>query len=112
MGKVMIGNYEASIYREGTGWTGAISLGFDSAGKRLRPKHKGRTKAEVKDKLKELVEDLETGIEAAANYTVGTLSATSWRKVSKAEARAPSPTTPHWRTTTSSRRSEVRNSSS
>jgi hypothetical protein len=40
--KMIIGKYEATIYPEGDGWTGAISLGFDAAGRRRRVKRKGR----------------------------------------------------------------------
>lgn len=68
--KIMIGKYEASIYPEGGGYTGAISRGFDAKGSRVRIKRKGRTKAQVKDKLREVVEDLEAGITAALGYTV------------------------------------------
>jgi integrase len=68
--KIIIGKYEATIYPEGDGYTGAISLGFDAAGKRQRVKRKGRTKAQVKDKLREVVDDLEAGVTAAENYTV------------------------------------------
>ncbi len=68
--KMIIGKYEATIYPEGDGWTGAISLGFDAAGRRQRVKRKGRTKAQVKDKLREVVEDLEAGVTAAEGYTV------------------------------------------
>ena len=68
--KMIIGKYEATIYPEGDGYTGAISLGFDAAGKRQRVKRKGRTKAQVKDKLREVVEDLEAGVSAAEGYTV------------------------------------------
>lgn len=68
--KTIIGKYEATIYPEGDGYTGAISLGFDAAGKRLRVKRKGRTKAQVRDKLREVVEDLEAGVSAAEGYTV------------------------------------------
>jgi len=68
--KIIIGKYEATIYREGDGYTGAISLGFDAAGKRQRVKRKGRTKAQVKDKLREVVGDLEAGVTATENYTV------------------------------------------
>jgi integrase len=68
--KIIIGKYEATIYPEGNGYTGAISLGFDATGKRLRVKRKGRTKTEVKDKLREVVDDLEAGVSAAAGYTV------------------------------------------
>ena len=68
--KMIIGKYEATIYPEGDGWTGAISLGFDAAGRRRRVKRKGRTKAQVKDKLREVVEDLAAGVTAAEGYTV------------------------------------------
>ena len=68
--KMIIGKYEATIYPEGDGYTGAISLGFDAAGKRQRVKRKGRTKAQVKDKLHEVVEDLEAVVTAAEGYTV------------------------------------------
>ena len=49
---------------------GAISLGFDATGRRRRVKRKGRTKADVKDKLHEVVDDLEAGVSATASYTV------------------------------------------
>jgi hypothetical protein len=70
MAKLLIGKYEATIYPEGNGYTGAISLGFDAAGKRQRVKRKARTKAQVKDKLREVVDDLEAGVTAKAGYTV------------------------------------------
>jgi site-specific recombinase XerD len=68
--KISIGTYEATIYPEGDGFTGAISLGFDAKGKRQRVKRKGKTKAQVKDKLREVVDDLETGVRTAARCTV------------------------------------------
>ena len=68
--KIMIGKYEATIYPEGDGYTGAISLGFDAAGRRQRVKRKGHTKTQVKDKLREVVDDLEAGVIATDNYTV------------------------------------------
>jgi integrase len=68
--KISIGTYEATIYPEGDGFTGAISLGFDAKGKRQRVKRKGKTKAQVKDKLREVVDDLEAGVRAEARYTV------------------------------------------
>jgi len=68
--KIIIGKHEATIYPEGNGYTGAISLGFDATGRRLRVKRKGRTKAEVKDKLREVADDLEAGVSATASYTV------------------------------------------
>jgi integrase len=68
--KISIGTYEATIYPEGDGFTGAISLGFDTKGKRQRVKRKGKTKTQVKDKLREVVDNLETGVRAEARYTV------------------------------------------
>ena len=68
--KIIIGKYEATIYQEGGGYTGAISLGHDAAGKRLRVKRKGRTKAQVKDKLRQAADDLEAGIKTDDKYTV------------------------------------------
>jgi len=57
--KMLVGRYEATIYPEGYGFTGAISLGFDGKGTRQRIKRKGRTKAIVKDKLIKVVADRE-----------------------------------------------------
>ncbi|MGH4008621.1 MAG: site-specific integrase [Pseudonocardiaceae bacterium] len=68
--KISIGTYEATIYPEGDGFTGAISLGFDAKGKRQRVKRKGKTKAQVKDKLREVVDNLEAGVRVEAKYTV------------------------------------------
>ena len=70
MAKIMIGEYEGSIYPDGNGYRGAIDLGFDAKGRRHRVKRRGRTKAEVKDKLKEAVADLEAGVTTDAKYTV------------------------------------------
>ena len=68
--KIIIGKYEATIYPEGGGYTGAISLGHDAAGKRLRVKRKGRTKTQVKDKLRQAADDLEAGIKTDDKYSV------------------------------------------
>ncbi|MGH3534088.1 MAG: hypothetical protein ACRDQG_05155 [Pseudonocardiaceae bacterium] len=68
--KISIGTYEATIYPEGDGFTGAISFGFDAKGRRQRVKRKGKTKAQVKDKLREVVDDLEAGVRAEVRYTV------------------------------------------
>ncbi|WP_157253262.1 tyrosine-type recombinase/integrase [Nonomuraea typhae] len=70
MAKILIGKYEATIYPEGGGYTGAISLGFLPNGKRHRIKRKGKTKTAVKDKLIKVVDDLEAGITASENYLV------------------------------------------
>jgi integrase len=71
--KILIGKYQGTIYPEGNGFTGAIDLGLDGAGRRQRVKRKGRTKADVKDKLIKLVEEREKGIKTdkdTENYTV------------------------------------------
>lgn len=68
--KILIGDYEGTIYQEGGGYTGAISLGFEPDGKRDRLKRKGRTKTEVKNKLVQAVKDLEAGVISAERYTV------------------------------------------
>jgi len=77
MSKILIGKYEATIYPERGGYTGAISLGFDGRGNRQRVKRKGRTKEAVKDKLREAVNNLESGIKASPNYTVSD-AVTDW----------------------------------
>jgi hypothetical protein len=72
--KILIGRYQGTIYPEGNGYTGAIDLGFDGAGRRLRIKRKGTTKAAVKDKLIKLIEDRDKGIKTSKdteNYTAG-----------------------------------------
>jgi integrase len=68
--KILIGKYEATIYPEGYGFTGAISLGFDGKGNRQRIKRKGRTKAIVKDKLIKAVADRDSGLKTVESYTV------------------------------------------
>ncbi len=70
MSKILIGKYQATIYPDGDGFTGAISLGFDGQGRRQRIKRKGRTKAIVKDKLVQAVADRDAGLRTAGNYTV------------------------------------------
>jgi integrase len=68
--KILIGKHQATIYPEGDGFTGAISLGFDGRGVRQRIKRKAKTKAAVKDRLIQAVKDLEFGIEASDACTV------------------------------------------
>jgi hypothetical protein len=70
MSQLLIGRYQATVYRENGGWVGAISLGFDSQGKRQRVKRKAKTKTELKDKLKQLVADREAGMKNTEGYTV------------------------------------------
>jgi hypothetical protein len=70
MAKILIGQYEGSIYPDGSGYRGAIDLGFDAKGKRQRVKRRAKTKTLVKDKLREAVADLEAGVTTDARYTV------------------------------------------
>jgi integrase len=70
MSQLLIGKHRATIYPEGNGYVGSISLGFDGKGNRRRIKRRGRTKTAVKDKLIKAVEELEAGLKPAEGYTV------------------------------------------
>ncbi|MGO9081235.1 MAG: hypothetical protein ACLQDY_19705 [Streptosporangiaceae bacterium] len=73
---------EAAVKRRGHGedgiyfaadknrYVGAVSLGFGPDGRRLRRKVTGRTKQEVRDKLRALHAELDAGVQSAARYTV------------------------------------------
>lgn len=47
-----------------------VSLGFSADGKRVRKKVSGQTKAEVRDKLRELHSELDAGVLTSHGYTV------------------------------------------
>jgi integrase len=47
-----------------------VSLGFNADGKRVRKKVSGKTKAEVRDKLKEVHSELDAGVRTVHGYTV------------------------------------------
>src|SRR5215469_10623616 len=51
-------------------YVGAVSLGFGPDGKRIRRKVTGRTKQDVRDKLKALHAELDRGLRTSATYTV------------------------------------------
>ena len=64
---------DESIYFDAANncWAGAVSLGFTPDGKRrIRRKVTGRTKTQVKDKLKALYRELDAGIHSSASYTM------------------------------------------
>src|SRR5260370_4750676 len=73
---------EASVKRRGHGedaiyfeaaknrYVGAVSLGFGPDAKRVRRKVTGRTKQEVRDKLKALHAELDRGLRTSSRYTV------------------------------------------
>ena len=66
------GHGEDAIYFDAAKnrYVGAISLGFGPDGKRTRRKVTGRTKQEVRDKLKVLHAELDRGLHTCATYTV------------------------------------------
>jgi integrase len=51
-------------------YIGAVSLGYGGDGRRVRRKVSGKTKQEVRQKLRELHADLEAGVQSPATYTV------------------------------------------
>jgi len=70
LAKILIGKYVGTIYPEGDGFTGAVSLGFAPNGKRIRLKRKGDTESAVQAKLVQAVKDLDSGIRSPERYTV------------------------------------------
>ncbi len=66
------GHGEDAIYFDAAKnrYVGAVSLGFGPDGKRNRRKVTGRTKAEVRDKLKSLHAELDRGLRTSATYAV------------------------------------------
>jgi integrase len=51
-------------------WRGSVSLGYGPDGKRIRPRVSGKTKTAVQDRLKELHEELESGLRTSHGYTL------------------------------------------
>jgi integrase len=66
------GHGEDAIYFDATKnrYIGAVSLGYEADGRRVRRKVSGKTKQEVRHKLKELHSDLDAGVHSPASYTV------------------------------------------
>ena len=66
------GRGEDAIYFDETKnrYVGAVSLGFGPDGKRIRRKVTGRTKQDVRDKLKALHAELDRGLRTSSTYTV------------------------------------------
>jgi integrase len=66
------GHGEDSIYWDPSKdrYVGAVSLGFTPAGTRIRRKVTGRTKAEVRGKLRELHQEVDSGLRPRQGYTV------------------------------------------
>ncbi|HET9898617.1 MAG TPA: hypothetical protein VFQ44_27155 [Streptosporangiaceae bacterium] len=51
-------------------YVGAVSLGFGPDGRRIRRKVTGRTKAEVRNKLRDLHREIDGGVRSKPRYTV------------------------------------------
>jgi len=64
MTKIIIGNYQGTIYPEGSGYVGSIDLEPDGTGQRKRFRRRGKTKEAVKDKLKKFAAEQEVGIKS------------------------------------------------
>ena len=64
------GSGEDSIYRDGDRWRGAVSVGYDASGSRVRKKVSGRTRAEVAGKLRKLHQQVDSGIVPDDRLTV------------------------------------------
>jgi integrase len=59
-------------------WRGAVSLGFGPGGDRMRRKVRGRTKTEVKDRLRELHAEIDAGIRRPQAPTTVRVAAENW----------------------------------
>src|SRR6266705_946205 len=66
------GRGEDSVYFDQANgcWVGSVSLGFSPDGKRRRRTVRGRTKTEVRDKLRDLREEIAVGVRSPASYSV------------------------------------------
>jgi hypothetical protein len=66
------GHGEGSVYRDAANgtWVGAISLGWRPDGTRIRRKVTGRTKTEVREKLKQIQAEADAGLKTSASYTL------------------------------------------
>jgi integrase len=66
------GRGEDAIYYDAAKnrYVGAISLGFGPDGKRVRRKVTGRTKQDVRDKLKAVHAELDRGLRTSSTYTI------------------------------------------
>src|SRR5215472_9589632 len=52
-------------------WIAEVTTGYDGRGKRITRKASGKTKTEAKDKLKEMIRDMDDGLAlASGGYTV------------------------------------------
>jgi hypothetical protein len=67
------GHGEDAIYVDAKNrYIGTVSLGYGGDGRRVCQKVSGKTKQDVRQKLKELHSDLDAGVRSPATYTVRT----------------------------------------
>jgi hypothetical protein len=66
------GHGDDSVYFDAVNgyWVGSVSLGYSPDGKRRRRSVRGRTRTEVRDKLRGLKEDISSSVRGPAGYTV------------------------------------------
>jgi hypothetical protein len=60
-------------------YVGSVSLGYGPDGKRIRRKVFGKTKQEVRDRLKALHKEMDAGVKSSKTYTVREECARLWR---------------------------------
>ena len=89
------GHGEDAIYFDAAKnrYVGAISVGFGPGGKRVRRKVSGRTKAEVRDKLKAAHAELDRGLQPLPRTRSGRRRTTGWRAACQAGPTARGPST-------------------
>jgi hypothetical protein len=80
-GRDLLGREQGPLVRLG-------QPGSGSGGKRLRRKVSGKTKTEVKDKLKDLHSDLDAGVQTSPSYTIEQ-AVTDWMREGR-DGRSPS----------------------
>jgi hypothetical protein len=85
------GHGEDSIYWDSSKnrYVGAVSMGFSPAGTRIRKKVTGRTKTEVRDKLRELQGKSKAGCGRGGATPWKTRSKTGWPLAWMASRRGP-----------------------
>jgi hypothetical protein len=73
-------------------YVGSVSLGYGPDGKRIRRKVLGKTKQEVRDRLKALHKEMDAGVKSSKTYTVreavGTGCARAWTAHPSGRARS------------------------
>jgi hypothetical protein len=69
------GRGEDSVYFDQANgcWVASVSLGFSPDGRRKRRTVRGRAKTEARDKLRQLHEDIASGVQSPATYWPSTV---------------------------------------